>query len=151
MRRRDALCRACRVRRAPTEPQSTEPQLGAWTPHGYTWSGVERRFRASPQVADQDTPHYGRPEQSRGRVLEGGNSQELLGHRRVAFGRGQHLVDIGIDDPDGQRPWSLYLGQGQVGADRQFQALLTGLAAARKKRRARSWSPLANVSCRAAA
>jgi hypothetical protein len=107
--------------------------------------------RGVAEAAGQDASRCGRPEQPCGRVLEGGDWEELLGHRGVAFGRGQHPVDIGVDDPDQERPWSLTWGKARSEPTVSCQAILIGLAAARKNRWARSRSPPAKVSCRAAA
>jgi hypothetical protein len=54
-----------------------------------------------PQVAEKDAERRGGSEHSLGRGLESDDSHELLSHRGVTLGRDQHLVDIGVDDPDG--------------------------------------------------
>ncbi len=61
------------------------------------------------------------------RVLQGGDPNELLGDRRVALGSRQHPVDIGVDGADRERPGSLHLRQGEVGADSQLPGHLDRL------------------------
>src|SRR5882757_10189453 len=75
--------------------------------------------RASAWAAEQDASNDAGAKQPRRWIEQRGDSEELLGERRVAFGGGEQSVEIGVGHPSRARKVSWYLRQGEICVHRE--------------------------------